>query len=81
MKKAHKKSALTNRLTNTPAVKMPTVISDARVLNLRGPRPGVVVTVPLDLLPQWYELHRVDVVEKKSLYPHQALVTVKRIAQ
>lgn len=59
-KKQFKKSALSERLK--ASTKQPVrVVTDARVLDLRGPAPNVEVTVPLELLPAWMEFHRVDV--------------------
>lgn len=75
-KKIHKKSALTTRLKQQAMPKR--IVSDARVLDLRGPVPGVVVSVPLALLPAWLDFHQVDVVGGKRA---QGIVIVKRIQQ
>lgn len=53
-----------------------TIVMDARVLELPGPRPGVVVTVPLMLLPAWYEFHKLEPVQYDKL---RELLIVKRL--
>lgn len=81
MKKNHKQSALTSRLKKAQPVKISTVITDARVLELRGPRPGVVVVVPLDLLlPEWYAFHKVEPAPG-GYDVNRTLLKVKRVAQ
>lgn len=76
-KKIHKQSALSRKLKAQAGVQLPKAIgTDARVLELRGPRTNEVVTVPLMLLPAWKEFHKVEPVQYDE---RRELLIVKRL--